>query len=190
MQTELPKAHGSAADKTLVTPAGLACALPSPYARASPVGGCASRSDVMNARLGIWSTGWITLVACALNSACDAGESSQQPDAGQTPSEPEPVQPEPEPVQPEPLPPEIEIEIPVEEHLDLVSVTSLDMLPAEDTLVGVTVDPTGSTRFVLSEESGLFAVADGGVTLVFDTNHLPASEFMPELPFTDVVALS
>lgn len=144
----------------------------------------------MNARLGIWSTGWITLVACALNSACDAGESSQQPDAGQTPSEPEPVQPEPEPVQPEPLPPEIEIEIPVEEHLDLVSVTSLDMLPAEDTLVGVTVDPTGSTRFVLSEESGLFAVADDGVTLVFDTNHLPASEFMPELPFTDVVALS
>ncbi|HEY6725006.1 MAG TPA: hypothetical protein VI197_13305, partial [Polyangiaceae bacterium] len=95
----------------------------------------------------------------------------------------------PEPVEPEPVEPE-PIELPVEEQLEVASVTPLDMLPIDDTLVGVTIDPTGSTRFVLTEESGLFALADAGSTLVFDTNQLPASEFMPELPFTDVVALS
>jgi hypothetical protein len=94
-------------------------------------------------------------------------------------------------MQPEPIVPDLpEIELPVEEHLEVANVTPLDMLPAEDTLVGITVDPTGATRFVLSAESGLFAVANDTVTLVFDTTQLPPSEFMPELPFTDVVALS
>lgn len=153
----------------------------------------------MNLMRGTWSSWGMALVACALSSGCDANERSAQPDAGQPAPEPEPVEPdpvqpepvEPEPVEPEPIVPELpEIELPVDEHLEVASVTSLDMLPAEDTLVGVTVDPTGATRFVLSEESGLFAIANDGSTLVFDTNNLPLSEFVPELPFTDVVALS
>jgi hypothetical protein len=69
-------------------------------------------------------------------------------------------------------------------------VTPLDALPPSETLVGVAIDPTGTTRFVLTEESGLYALGDGAATLVFDTNHLPNAEFLPELPFTDVVALS
>ena len=108
----------------------------------------------------------MALMVCVASVGCDAGRTSDQFDDG-SPSEPT-----------------------EEAWMEVTSVTPLDALPADETLVGVTVDPTGATRFVLSEESGLYAIDDDGVTLVFDTTDLPASDFMPELPFTDVVALS
>jgi len=77
-----------------------------------------------------------------------------------------------------------------EQRMAVTAVTPLDALLADQTLVGVTIEPTGAARFVLTEESGLYAIADGEATLVFDTTNLPPSEFVPELPFTDVVALS
>jgi len=122
----------------------------------------------MKSKLAALSSGAMALWVCVASFGCDAGQTSVEKfDTDPTPTEPT-----------------------EEASMQVTSVTPLDALPAAETLVGVTVDPTGAKRFVLSEESGLYAIADDGVTLVFDTNHLPESDFTPELPFTDVVALS
>lgn len=124
----------------------------------------------MKSRLAVPSSGAMALVVCALGFGCDGGQASNQ--GFDAPPQSEPTEPT------------------EEAWLEVTSVTPLDALPTDETLVGVTVDPQGANRFVLSEESGLYAIGDDGVTLVFDTTDLPSSEFMPELPFTDVVALS
>src|SRR5688572_14006850 len=114
----------------------------------------------MKSKLAVPSSGALALVVCAASFGCDAGQTSDRTfDGDPSPSEPTEAT-----------------------SLEVTSVTPLDALPAGETLVGVTVDPS-ATRFVLTEESGLYAIADDGVTLVFDTTDLPESEFMPELPF-------
>jgi len=137
----------------------------------------------MKTILGATSAWVIALLVGGASAGCDAGASSDQFDQTQ-PGEPRAEQPS-EPEQPGEPSEELDAEA-----FEVASVTPLDALPASETPVGVTIDPNGTTRFVLTEESGLYALGDGAATLVFDTNHLPIAEFLPELPFTDVVALS
>lgn len=137
----------------------------------------------MRTMLGAKSAWVIALLVGMASTGCDAGATSDQFDQTE-PGEPPAEQPS-EPEQPG--------EPPVEddrEAFEVASVTPLDALPASETPVGVAIDPSGTARFVLTEESGLYELGEGSATLVFDSNHLPAVDFLPELPFTDVVALS
>ena len=136
----------------------------------------------MKTMLGVQS-GWVVaLLVGVAGAGCDAAGSSDRFDEP-LPSE----QPEEQPM----LPPEEQPPEQVDaERFEVASVTPLDALPASDSPVGVAIDPTGTTRFVLTEQSGLYALGDGAATLVFDTNRLPVADSLPELPFTDVVALS
>jgi len=129
--------------------------------------------------------GWvISLLVGVASAACDAGATSDR--FNQTPPGEPPTEQPSEPTEEQPSEPEESGAA----AFEVTSVTPLDGLPASDTLVGVAIDPSGTTRFVLTEEAGLYEMSEGSATLVFDSNHLPIMDFLPELPFTDVVALS
>lgn len=137
----------------------------------------------MKTMLGARSAWVIALLVGAASAACDAGGSSSQfapAPAGEPPTE-QPAEPE--------QPGEATEEV-TAEAFEVASVTPLDALPATDTPVGVAIDPSGTKRYVLTEESGLYEMGESSATLVFDSNQLPVTDFLPTLPFTDVVAVS